>query len=78
MQPQFEKGVTELVSHIRSNTRRYVQLFSEVIDKLMPRPTKDISYHDDVIDVIIHQRIEKSAENEQEDQPQFPPQLMRR
>ncbi|KAF9566354.1 MCM-domain-containing protein [Agrocybe pediades] len=69
--------VNELVSRIRNNTRRYVSLFSEVVDKLMPQPTKDISDQDEVIDVILHQRRER---NEQIDGTQegFPDHLLRR
>lgn len=59
------------------NTRRYVTLFSEVVDKIMPDPTKDISQHDEVIDVILHQRRER---NERESDPEngFPDHLLRR
>lgn len=69
--------MSELVSRIRNNTRRYVSLFSEVVDKLMPQPTKDISDQDEVIDVILHQRRER---NEQLDSAQegFPEHLLRR
>ena len=65
------------MSRIRNNTRRYVSLFSEVVDKLMPQPTKDISDQDEVIDVILHQRRER---NEQIDGTQegFPDHLLRR
>ena len=54
-----------------------MQLFSEVIDKLMPLPTKDISEHDDIIDVILHQRREH---NDRMDglQEGFPEHLLRR
>ncbi|EIN07044.1 MCM-domain-containing protein [Punctularia strigosozonata HHB-11173 SS5] len=67
----------ELVSRIRNNTRRYVNLFSQVVDELMPTPTKDISESDEVIDVILHQRRER---NEQLDaaQDKFPAHLLRR
>lgn len=43
----------------------------------MPMPTKDISEHDEVIDVILHQRRER---NEQMDVSQdgFPSHLLRR
>ncbi|KAF7980158.1 hypothetical protein HWV62_39617 [Athelia sp. TMB] len=66
-----------LVLRIRANARRYTQLFSEVVDKEMPGPTKDISEHDEVIDVILHQRRER---NEQMDplQEGFPSHLLRR
>ncbi|KAJ2932899.1 hypothetical protein H1R20_g4189, partial [Candolleomyces eurysporus] len=72
-----EDSTAELVSRIRSNTHRYVKLFSEVVDELMPIPTKDISEHDEVIDVILHQRRERNAQLE-EGQTGFPPQLLRR
>ncbi|PSR77614.1 hypothetical protein PHLCEN_2v7804 [Hermanssonia centrifuga] len=77
MDQLHEKTVTELVSRIRYNTRRYVQLFSEVVDKLMPLPTKDISEHDEVIDVILHQRRERNERMEGM-QEGFPDHLLRR
>lgn len=46
----------KLVDHIVKNTHRYVELISSIIDEIMPSPTKDISYKDDVLDVILHQR----------------------
>ncbi|GJE87066.1 MCM family DNA replication licensing factor [Phanerochaete sordida] len=74
---EHEKTVSELVSRVRNNTRRYVTLFSEVIDKLMPIPTKDISEHDEVIDVILHQRRERNERLEGM-QEGFPEHLLRR
>lgn len=68
---------SELVSRIRNNTRRYVNLFSEVVDKLMPQPTKDISDQDEVIDVILHQRRERNEQLEG-GQDGFPEHLLRR
>ncbi|KAK0239767.1 MCM2/3/5 family-domain-containing protein [Armillaria nabsnona] len=67
----------ELVQRIRGNTRRYVSLFSEVVDQIMPLPTKDISDYDEVIDVILHQRRERNAQMEG-GQDGFPEHLMRR
>lgn len=67
----------ELVSRIQNNTRRYVGLFSEVVDKLMPQPTKDISDQDEVIDVILHQRRERNEQLEG-GQDGFPEHLLRR
>ncbi|KAK0211085.1 MCM2/3/5 family-domain-containing protein [Desarmillaria ectypa] len=67
----------ELVQRIRGNTRRYVSLFSEVVDQIMPLPTKDISDHDEVIDVILHQRRERNAQMEG-GQDGFPEHLLRR
>ncbi|KAG5645073.1 hypothetical protein DXG03_007163 [Asterophora parasitica] len=72
-----ENTLSELVSRIRNNTRRYVSLFSEVVDKLMPLPTKDISEHDEVIDVILHQRRERNEQIEGTSAG-FPNHLLRR
>jgi DNA replication licensing factor MCM7 len=69
--------MSELVSRIQNNTRRYVGLFSEVVDKLMPQPTKDISDQDEVIDVILHQRRERNEQLEG-NQDGFPEHLLRR
>ncbi|KAG6844920.1 hypothetical protein H0H87_002404 [Tephrocybe sp. NHM501043] len=72
-----ENTLSELVSRIRTNTRRYVLLFSEVVDKLMPLPTKDISDQDEVIDVILHQRRERNEQLEGS-ASRFPNHLLRR
>ncbi|KAF8077758.1 MCM2/3/5 family-domain-containing protein [Lyophyllum atratum] len=72
-----ENTLSELVSRIRGNSRRYVSLFSEVVDKLMPLPTKDISEHDEVIDVILHQRRERNEQIEGTSD-RFPDHLLRR
>lgn len=69
--------MSELVSRIQNNTRRYVGLFSDVVDKLMPQPTKDISDQDEVIDVILHQRRERNEQLEG-NQDGFPEHLLRR
>ncbi|KIJ10524.1 hypothetical protein PAXINDRAFT_85941 [Paxillus involutus ATCC 200175] len=74
---QHEKTVTELVARIQNNTRRYVQVFCEAVDKLMPPPTKDITEHDEVIDVIFHQRRERNEQTEGI-QEGFPDHLLRR
>ncbi|ESK83480.1 dna replication licensing factor [Moniliophthora roreri MCA 2997] len=72
-----EGTVTDLVERIQQNTRRYVSLFSEVVDKLMPNPTKDISDQDEVIDVLLHQRRERNT-NVDGSQEGFPDHLLRR
>lgn len=50
-----------LVGAIRNNAKRYLDLFCECVDKLVPEPSKDISHKDDVLDVIRHQRMERNA-----------------
>lgn len=74
---QHQSTAGDLVSRIRFNTRRYVQLFCEVVDELMPQPTKDISEYDEVIDVILHQRRERNEQIEG-GQEKFPDHLLRR
>ncbi|KIK82554.1 hypothetical protein PAXRUDRAFT_832183 [Paxillus rubicundulus Ve08.2h10] len=74
---QHETTVTELVARIQNNTRRYVQVFCEAVDKLMPPPTKDITEYDEVIDVIFHQRRERNEQTEGIQQG-FPDHLLRR
>ncbi|KAH9035305.1 MCM2/3/5 family-domain-containing protein [Lactarius pseudohatsudake] len=44
---KHEKTVSELASGIRNNASRYVKLFNEVVDSLVPIPTKDISEPDE-------------------------------
>ncbi|RKP38434.1 MCM N-terminal domain-containing protein, partial [Dimargaris cristalligena] len=53
---KFDQQDGSLLRNIMANTKRYVDLFSQAIDSLMPAPTVDISYEDDVIDVILYQR----------------------
>lgn len=60
------------------NTRRYIELFSEAVDKLLPEPSKDISYKSDVHDVIMAHRRERNQINEENEAAVFPPELLRR
>jgi len=69
--------VGELVSRIRKNASRYTKLFNEVVDTLMPMPTRDISEQDEVIDIIMHQRRERNEQTEGS-QDGFPIHLLRR
>ncbi|THH09436.1 hypothetical protein EW146_g8682 [Bondarzewia mesenterica] len=74
---RHEKTMSEIVSRIRNNSRRYVKLFNEVVDGIMPVPTKDISDQDEVIDIIMHQRRERNEQIEG-GQDGFPVHLLRR
>lgn len=53
----------ELAQHIAENAAHYVELFSECIDSIIEgmEATVDISHKDDVLDVIMHQRLERNA-----------------
>ncbi|ODV82318.1 DNA helicase and DNA replication licensing factor [Suhomyces tanzawaensis NRRL Y-17324] len=61
----------QLITAISRNTHRYIELFSSVIDELMPEPTKEISYKDDVLDVILHQRKLRNLRLQQENAEEF-------
>jgi len=77
----------KLVESIMKNTKHYVELFSIAVDKLMPKESKDITFKDDVLDIIMSQR-EKRNETMREnaevngesvsDASTFPPELTRR
>lgn len=55
-----------LLSTIINNSHRFIELFSGVIDEIMPEPTADINYKDDVLDVILHQRRLRNVRLQQE------------
>ncbi len=89
---EFEASLTEdsnlrLVESVANNTKHYVDLFSEAVDKKMPKPSKEISFKDDVLDVIMSQRqkrnetLSQAAQNNGEIMDPvstFPPELTRR
>lgn len=63
LQYQNEKFITggtssnlDLVSNIEENAQHFTELFANVVDELLPLPTKEINYKDDVLDVILTQR----------------------
>ncbi|KAJ5814325.1 DNA replication licensing factor MCM7 [Penicillium pulvis] len=89
----FEKSFPEdqqtlkLVESVQKNTKRYIDVFSQAVDAMMPAGTKDISFKDDVLDVIMSQRdkrnetIETAAEADMDAADAaslFPPELTRR
>jgi DNA replication licensing factor MCM7 len=43
-----------------NNTKHYVDLFSDAVDKIMPKPASDITFKDDVLDVIMAQRAKRN------------------
>ncbi|WWD21313.1 hypothetical protein CI109_105797 [Kwoniella shandongensis] len=71
-----------LLHNISRNTRRYIQLFCEVIDKIMPEPDHELDFTSDVLDLIMQQRREMNeqiaAGERGDDAGMFPPELMRR
>lgn len=49
-------GSTDLVGKIEENANHFTELFCRSIDSIMPLPTKELNYKDDVLDVILNQR----------------------
>jgi DNA replication licensing factor MCM7 len=89
---QFEESLgtdsnLKLVDSVLNNTKHYVDIFSDAVDKIIPKPSKDITFKDDVLDVIMSQRqkrnetLSQAATNELETMipiSTFPPELTRR
>ncbi|KAI5294945.1 Mcm2-7 hexameric complex component [Ascosphaera acerosa] len=86
MKSQPDSPDQNLVDIIERNTYRYIEVFSEVVDGIMPKETRDISFKDDVIDVIVSQRERRNetmnmaaeAEPDLATPSLFPPELTRR
>ncbi|KAL6716217.1 DNA replication licensing factor MCM7 [Lecanora helva] len=88
----YEKGFGEgmplrLVDSIEKNAKHYIEVLSQAVDKVMPKETKDITFKDDVLDIIMSQREKRNesvilaAENELEPsqtESVFPAELTRR
>ncbi|KAI9752925.1 MAG: Mcm2-7 hexameric complex component [Chaenotheca gracillima] len=45
-----------LVASIEKNTKHYLEILSRAVDKVMPEPTTELSFKDDVLDIIMSQR----------------------
>ncbi|EXJ65498.1 minichromosome maintenance protein 7 (cell division control protein 47) [Cladophialophora yegresii CBS 114405] len=62
---EFEESLGDevhlrLVESVTNNTKHYVDLFSEAVDKIMPKPSREISFKDDVLDIIMAQRLKRN------------------
>lgn len=89
---QYEKSLGEdlglrLVDSIEKNAKHYIDILSKAVDKVMPKETREVSFKDDVLDIIMSQRerrnesVRLAAETEVDPtQPEsiFPPELTRR
>ena len=45
-----------LVDSIEQNAKHYIDVLSKAVDKVMPKETKEITFKDDVLDIIMSQR----------------------
>ncbi|KXH44760.1 MCM2/3/5 family protein [Colletotrichum nymphaeae SA-01] len=50
----------QLVHSIEINTKHYVELMSRAVDKLMPQPSEDVTFKDDVLDVLMERRKQRN------------------
>ncbi|KAL1856251.1 hypothetical protein VTK73DRAFT_8415 [Phialemonium thermophilum] len=83
---QVNEGL-KLVQSVETNTKHYVEILSRAVDKLMPQPSNDVTFKDDVLDVLMARRQQRNRElaeaAERTSDPtivedQFPAQLTRR
>ncbi|KAF3784018.1 DNA replication licensing factor [Nymphaea thermarum] len=72
------KDSEELLQRVRTNTRRYVTIFAEAVDELLPEPTVPYPGDDDV-DILMTQRLEEDTENMDNTDPfrKMPPEIKR-
>ncbi|KAM3453736.1 hypothetical protein MY3296_003579 [Beauveria thailandica] len=75
----------KLVDSIELNTKHYVDVMSQAVDKVMPPPSSDVSFKDDVLDVLMARRqarnreLEEAAERDPAlEEDKFPAELTRR
>lgn len=66
----------KLVESIESNTRQYVELLSRAVDTLMPAPTQNVSFKDDVLDVLMTNRKDRNRTLETNADAQGDPALL--
>ena len=73
---------------VQKNTHHYVDLLSQAVDDVMPKESREVSFKDDVLDVIMSQRAKRNETMSQlqesgdaevtENISTFPPELTRR
>ncbi|XP_077218337.1 minichromosome maintenance (MCM2/3/5) family protein [Tasmannia lanceolata] len=68
----------EFLQHVTENTRRYLSVFAEAIDELMPEPTEAFPVEDDH-DILMTQRMGEGTENTESGDPlqRMPPEIKR-
>ncbi|KAL4566956.1 hypothetical protein LXL04_022526 [Taraxacum kok-saghyz] len=67
----------EFVGRVTENTRRYVGVFADAIDELIPKPTE--AFQDDDLDILMTQRAEEGNDNADGTDPRqkMPPEIRR-
>ena len=54
----------KLVQSIEMNTKHYVEILSRAVDKKMPQPSSDVTFKDDVLDVLMARREARNREQQ--------------
>ncbi|KAK7431078.1 DNA replication licensing factor MCM7 [Neonectria magnoliae] len=74
-----------LVDSIEMNTRHYVEIMSRAVDEVLPQPSTDVTFKDDVLDVLMARRqarnreLQEAAERDPTvEEDKFPAELTRR
>lgn len=57
-----EVSALKLVQSIEGNTKHYVEILSRAIDDCMPEPNSDVTFKDDVLDVLMARRQGRNRE----------------
>ncbi|KAF6143350.1 hypothetical protein GIB67_001294 [Kingdonia uniflora] len=67
----------EFLRRVTENTRRYIGIFADAIDEIMPEPTE--AFPDDDHDILMTQRSEEASENTDGSDPnqRMPPEIKR-
>ncbi|KAK7421924.1 DNA replication licensing factor MCM7 [Neonectria punicea] len=74
-----------LVDSIEMNTKHYVEIVSRAVDEVLPQPSTDVTFKDDVLDVLMARRqarnreLQEAAERDPTvEEDKFPAELTRR
>lgn len=74
---QYKDLDEEFLRRVTENTRRYIGIFADAIDELIPEPTE--AFPDDDHDILMTQRSEEGIENTDGADPhqRMPPEIKR-
>lgn len=75
---QYKDLDEEFLQRVTENTRRYISIFAEAVDELMPEPTEAFPVDEDH-DILMTQRSEEGTENLDNSDPlrKMPPEIKR-
>ncbi|KAL2212572.1 MCM-domain-containing protein [Sarocladium strictum] len=62
---RIDNAENKLVESIEMNTKHYVEIVARAVDKVMPTPSTDVTFKDDVLDVLMARRQARNREMEE-------------